>query len=311
MNLPQIAIVGPTASGKTSKAVALAKAVNGEIISADSRQLYKRMDIGTGKDLEEYLGVPYHMIDIAEPGEKFNLFRFLDLSNKILTEINERGATPIICGGTGLYVESLLKGVKLPEVPENQRLRESLRDKTLEELTAILASMKTLHNTTDVDNVKRAIRAIEIQTYYFDNPDLAPILDRREDANNALISKQLIIGVDIPREERRERITRRLKTRLEQGMVAEIEGLLDSGVKSEDLIYYGLEYKFVTQYVTGELTYDQMYNGLETAIHQFAKRQMTWFRGMERRGFKIHWLPYSLTQQEFTSRVMDLCDSKL
>ena len=287
-----ITILGPTASGKTAIATHLAERIGGEIISADSRQVYRRMDIGTGKDLSDYVNpetgrhIPYHLIDIAEPGTRYNLFRYQEDFMKAYNDIQQRGATPILCGGTGLYIESVLKGYNLSPVPQNPELRERLKGKSLEELTAMLTELKkktgsTMHNKTDVDSCQRAIRAIEIEQYNMDHPTPlreAPAID------------SLIIGVDVDREVRRERITRRLHARLEEGMVDEIKGLLSEGIKPEDLIYYGLEYKFITKYVIGELTYDEMVRGLEIAIHQFAKRQMTWFRGMERRGFKINWI---------------------
>ncbi|MEG0011778.1 MAG: tRNA (adenosine(37)-N6)-dimethylallyltransferase MiaA [Muribaculaceae bacterium] len=293
-------ITGPTASGKTSKAVALAKAVGGEIISADSRQIYQEMDIGTGKDLNEYGDVPYHLIDICKAGYKYNLYEYLRDYNESYQDILTRGRNAILCGGTGLYVESVLKGIQLPQVPENKNLRLSLQGKSIEELTAILKQYKTLHNVTDVDSAKRAIRAIEIEQYYHENPNLE-IKTEPHPLDNALI-----IGVDIDRESRRRRITERLKARLEDGMVSEIETLIkDKGVNPEDLIYYGLEYKFITKYVIGKLSYDEMVESLEIAIHQFAKRQMTWFRGMERRGFKINWIPYNVSDTEFVERALE------
>ena len=287
-----ITILGPTASGKTAIATHLAERIGGEIISADSRQVYRRMDIGTGMDLSDYVNpetgrhIPYHLIDIAEPGTRYNLFRYQEDFMKAYNDIQQRGATPILCGGTGLYIESVLKGYNLSPVPQNPELRERLKGKSLEELTAMLTELKkmtgsAMHNKTDVDSCQRAIRAIEIEQYNMEHPTPlreAPAID------------SLIIGVDVDREVRRERITRRLHARLEEGMVDEIRGLLSEGIKPEDLIYYGLEYKFITKYVIGELTYDEMVRGLEIAIHQFAKRQMTWFRGMERRGFKINWI---------------------
>ncbi len=297
--LPIIAIVGPTASGKTSKAVALAKAVGGEIISCDSRQIYRGMNLGTGKDIEEYGSVPYHLIDICEAGYKYNLYQFLRDAQNAITDIEQRNVQPILCGGTGLYAESLLKGMSLPEVPENKVLRASLADKSLEQLTEILAGMKVLHNTTDVDTVKRAIRAIEIQTYYNDNPNLAP--QPQSSPLNAIV-----IGVDIDREARRQRISQRLVARLQAGMLDEIQHLLDSGISPDDLIYYGLEYKYLTLHVIGEISYDEMFARLEMAIHQFAKRQMTWFRGMERRGIPINWIPYNISNEEFVNQVTSL-----
>ena len=294
-------ITGPTASGKTSKAVALAKAIDAEIISADSRQLYRGMDLGTGKDLEEYGDVPYHLIDVCPAGYKYNLYEYLRDYKAAYADIVNRGRNVVLCGGTGLYVESVLKGIELPQVPENPELRKSLEGKSLEELTEILSACKTMHNVTDVDTCKRAIRAIEIQKYYQAHPD-EESLTRPHPVENAVV-----VGIDIDRESRRERITARLKTRLDAGMVDEIKGLISQGVMPDDLIYYGLEYKFITQYVIGQLSYDEMFNGLETAIHQFAKRQMTWFRGMERRGISIHWLPWTLTDEEFVAEVKKLC----
>lgn len=288
-----IAILGPTASGKTPLAAALAHVLHTEIISADSRQVYRGMDLGTGKDLEDYTvdghTVPYHLIDIAEPGYKYNVFEYQRDFLKAYEDIRQRGMTPIMCGGTGMYLEAVLKGYRLLPVPENPELRARLSDKSLEELTSLLATYKSLHNTTDVDTVKRAIRAIEIEEFYRHTP---------VDERSFPTLKSLIIGVDIDRELRREKITRRLKQRLEQGMVDEVRHLLDSGLKPDDLIYYGLEYKYLTLYVTGQLTYEEMFSQLETAIHQFAKRQMTWFRGMERRGFTIHWLDARLPMEE-------------
>jgi tRNA dimethylallyltransferase len=295
-------ITGPTASGKTSRAVALAKAIDGEIISADSRQIYRGMDIGTGKDLDEYQGVPYHLIDICDAGYKYNLFEYLRDYSVAHDDIVARGKSVILCGGTGLYVESVLKGIQLPPVPQNAELRKQLKDKSLEELTQMLSTMKTLHNTTDVDTAKRAIRAIEINRYYHENPDLK-IQTEPHPLTNAII-----IGVDIDRENRRSRITQRLKARLDAGMVDEIRNLIKSGIKPDDLIYYGLEYKFITQYVTGQISHEEMLTGLETAIHQFAKRQMTWFRGMERRGFHIHWLPWDMPSETFTKEVIKLAE---
>ena len=293
-------ITGPTASGKTSKAVALARAIDAEIISADSRQVYRGMDIGTGKDLDEYGDVPYHLIDICNAGYKYNLYQYLRDYRAAYSDIRSRGKRVVLCGGTGLYVESVLKGIQLPEVPENKELRNRLEGKSLDELTAMLSAMKQLHNTTDVDTCKRAIRAIEIQTFYQEHPEL--------EANTQPhpVDNAVIVGVDIDVENRRRRITERLKMRLDAGMVDEIRLLIDSGVPAEDLIYYGLEYKFVTQYVIGELDYDEMFRLLEIAIHQFAKRQMTWFRGMERRGFAINWINWNVDNDEFVKQVLAL-----
>lgn len=293
-----IVITGPTASGKTRRAVEVASRIGGEIISADSRQVYRGMDLGTGKDIEEYGDVPYHLIDICPAGFKYNLYMFLRDCNTAIADIRSRGRIPVLCGGTGLYVESVLRGLRLPEVPENPELRQSLAGKTLDELASILAGMKSLHNTTDIDTCARAIRAIEIQTYYIEHPEA--------DANmvSEPVKDALVIGVDIDRDTRRRRITERLRQRLDSGMADEVRHLLDSGIPADDLIYYGLEYKYLTLYVTGRITREQMERELEIAIHQFAKRQMTWFRGMERRGFPLHWLRWD--DPAFADRVIAL-----
>lgn len=293
-----IAILGPTASGKTPFAAALAAELDTEIISADSRQIYRGMDIGTGKDLADYTvdgrPVPYHLIDIADPGYKYNVFEYQRDFLAAYEAIRQKGRLPIVCGGTGMYLEAVLKGYRLLPVPENPELRARLAGKTLDELTALLATYKSLHNTTDVDSAKRAIRAIEIEEFYAHTP-----VEERPFPQ----LKSLIIGVDIDRELRREKITRRLKQRLDEGMVNEVRRLLEQGLQPDDLIYYGLEYKYLTLYVIGRLTYDEMFHGLETAIHQFAKRQMTWFRGMERRGFHIHWIDARLPMDEKIAQV--------
>ena len=300
-----ITILGPTASGKTPLAAALAQRIGGEILSADSRQVYRRMDIGTGKDLSDYGNVPYHLIDICEPGTKYNLFQYQQDFFDAYQDIRSRGVQPILCGGPGLYIEAVLKGYHLSPVPQNQPLRDSLEGRSLEELTEMLKALKAksgsvMHNTTDVDSCQRAIRAIEIETYNLEHPmplrELPPI-------------PSTIIGVNIDRELRREKITRRLKARLDEGMVDEVRGLLDSGIPAEDLIYYGLEYKFLTEYVIGQLSYDEMFRQLEIAIHQFAKRQMTWFRGMERRGFTIHWIDATLPTEKKVEQILDLVNS--
>lgn len=300
MKYDLITILGPTASGKTPLAAALADKLGTEIISGDSRQVYRRMDLGTGKDLVDYVvdgrPVPYHLIDIVEPGYKYNVFEYQRDFLKAYEEIVAKGKLPVLCGGTGMYIESVLKGYRLLPVPENPELRVSLEGKTLEELTDVLRRYKKLHNSTDVDTAKRAIRAIEIEEYYKQQPP-----EYREFPS----LKSLIVGVDIDRELRREKITRRLKQRLEEGMVEEVRGLLAEGVSAENLIYYGLEYKFLTQYVIGELTFEEMFQQLETAIHQFAKRQMTWFRGMERRGFTIHWLDATLSMEEKLEQIIN------
>lgn len=305
MKYDLITILGPTASGKTPLAASLADRLSTEIISGDSRQVYRRMDLGTGKDLADYTvegrQVPYHLIDIVEPGYKYNVFEYQRDFLKAYEEIVAKGKLPILCGGTGMYIESVLKGYRLLPVPENPELRASLEGKSLEELTRILEGYKKLHNSTDVDTAKRAIRAIEIEEYYKQQPP-----EYREFPS----LKSLIIGVDIDRELRREKITRRLKQRLDEGMVDEVRGLLNEGIPAENLIYYGLEYKFLTQYAIGELTYEEMFLQLETAIHQFAKRQMTWFRGMERRGFTIHWLDATLPMEEKTEQIINLINTK-
>lgn len=299
MAIDAIAIVGPTASGKTHRAVQVAREFGGEIISADSRQVYRDMSIGTGKDLEEYEEIPYHLIDICEAGEKYNLHRFLTDFRTAYEDIRLRDKPPIICGGSGMYVENALNGIRMPEVPENPELRQELEKKSLDELTKILQRYKNLHNSTDVDTVKRAIRAIEICDYYRLHPEEAALSSK----HTAVPIPAIVIGLDIPRERRRESISKRLQSRLEAGMVDEVETLLSRGIPPEDLIYYGLEYKFLTLYLIGKLSYKEMVNQLEIAIHQFAKRQMTWFRGMEKRGIKIHWLPYNLSDDEFLERV--------
>ena len=315
-----ITILGPTASGKTPVAAHLAAEIGGEIISADSRQVYRRMDIGTGKDLADYIvdgrQIPYHLIDIREPGTKYNLFEYQQDFLDVYEDIRSRGAVPILCGGTGLYIEAVLKGYHLSPVPQNQELRDSLEGKSLAELTEMLTELKAktgsnMHNTTDVDSCQRAIRAIEIETYNLEHPtprrELPPV-------------DSIIIGLDIDRELRREKITRRLKARLEERqqvgasagmiMVDEVKALLDEGISADDLIYYGLEYKFVTEYLTGKTTYDEMVTRLEIAIHQFAKRQMTWFRGMERRGFHINWIDATLPMEDKVAKIIQIVNSK-
>lgn len=297
-----VAVVGPTACGKTSLAVDLAIAIGGaEIIGADSRQVYRGMDIGTGKDMAEYnrdgVAVPLHLVDIVDAGEKYNLFEYQRDFLAAYEEVKGRGAFPVLCGGSGLYVESVLKGYRLLPVPENPALRAELETKSLEELTAILATYKQLHNNTDTDNKKRAIRAIEIEEYY----SHCPVEERAFPQ-----IRTLVVGVDVDREVRRERISRRLRERLDEGMVDEVRGLLDKGVTVEQLVYYGLEYKFLTLYLTGAMQYDEMVKGLEIAIHQFAKRQMTWFRGMEKRGVAINWVSASKPRVEMVDEIMGM-----
>lgn len=296
-----IAIIGPTASGKTPFAAALAHRLHSEVISADSRQVYRGMDLGTGKDLADYVvqgeSVPYHLIDIADPGYKYNVFEFQRDFLTAYQSMRKRGLLPILCGGTGMYVESVLRGYRLLPVPENPTLRQQLASHSLEELTQILSRYKTLHNTTDVDTAKRAIRAIEIEEYYAHTP----IEERSFPQLNSLV-----IGLDIDRELRRTKITRRLKQRLDEGMLDEIRQLLSRGLTPDDLLYYGLEYKYLTLHVIGQLSYDEMFQQLETAIHQFAKRQMTWFRGMERRGIHIHWIDATLPLEKKIRQVEQL-----
>ena len=295
-----ITILGPTASGKTSLAVALAADLNTEIISADSRQIYKRMDIGTGKDLEEYKyedkEIQYHLIDICEPVYKYNLYEYQRDFNVVFQDLRTRKKFPILCGGTGLYIETVLKGYSMPQVPENKELREKLKDKTLTELTSILKTYKTLHNTTDVDSCKRAVRAIEIAEFYRNQ--------QPEERKNKPLNS-FIVGVDIEREARRRKISERLQMRLDSGMVDEVRALLKEGISPDDLIYYGLEYKYLTEYLIGRLSYVEMVSKLEIAIHQFAKRQMTWFRGMERRGFSIFWLDAFLPLDEKIMKIKE------
>lgn len=294
-----LAVVGPTACGKTSLAVDVALAVDGaEIISADSRQVYRGMDIGTGKDIAEYtrdgVTVPTHLLDIVDAGEKYNLFEFQRDFLTSYEDIRSRGAFSVMCGGSGLYVESVLRGYRLLPVPENPELRARLEDKSLEELTVILAGYKSLHNNTDTDSKKRAIRAIEIEEYYL----TCPVEERSFPQVNALV-----VGVSVDREVRRERISRRLRERLKEGMVDEVRSLLDSGITPDQLIYYGLEYKYITLYLTGAMKYDEMVHGLEIAIHQFAKRQMTWFRGMEKRGVDIKWIDASQERAQLVEQI--------
>lgn len=301
-----ITILGPTASGKTALAAALAYKIGAEIISADSRQVYSGMTVGTGKDLDDYVvngrQIKYHLIDIARPGDKYNIYEYQHDFHKVYAELAQRGVMPILCGGSGLYIETVLKGYSLSTVPQNPELRQRLSGKTLEELTEILVDLKArnnscMHNRSDVDTAQRAVRAIEIEEYNLHHPssntEFPPV-------------ESVIIGVDIDRESRRARITERLRQRLEHGLVEEVEGLLESGVSAEDLIYYGLEYKYVTEYVTGRTTRDEMFKGLEIAIHQFAKRQMTWFRGMERRGFTINWVDWHMSMDEKLEYIMKL-----
>jgi len=300
-----IIITGPTASGKTGFAALLASNTGGEIISADSRQVYRGMNIGTGKDYDDYIvdgrQVPYHLIDIVDPGYKYNVFEYQRDFLKVYRQLKDKDVLPVVCGGSGMYIDSIVSGYRLIKVPVNKEIREELEDKSLADLTEILSSYKMLHNKTDVDTRKRAIRAIEIEEYYRNNPDINDEFPKL---------RPLILGISFDREVRRRRISKRLETRLKSGLVEEVRELLDSGVSSDDLIYYGLEYKFITCYLLGEIGYDEMRHGLETAIHRFAKRQMTWFRGMERRGITIHWIDGELDNKDKLYIAIDLLKSK-
>lgn len=299
-NYDLVVVTGPTASGKTSLAAAVARKLDGEVVSADSRQVYRGMDIGTGKDYNDYIAggskVPAHLIDIVDPGYKYNVFEYQRDFLKVYNDLKYRNKFPVVCGGSGMYVDSIISGYRLLEVQPDEELRKDLEKKTMEELTGILRTYKPLHNTTDIDTKKRAIRAIEIERFY----DKGPLA-----AEDFPAIRSLIAGVKFERESRRRRITQRLKERLETGMVEEVQQLLDRGIDSETLIYYGLEYKFITLYLTGKLTYNDMFSSLEVAIHQFAKRQMTWFRGMERRGIKIHWLDGEMPVEEKVEKILE------
>jgi len=296
-----LTILGPTACGKTKLAVRLAAELGGEIISADSRQVYRGMNIGTGKDLSEYefdgRPVPYHLIDIADAGYKYNVYEYQRDFLKAYNDILARDKQAILCGGTGLYLESVIKGYDLMPVPANQELRGNLEKKSLDELTRILSTYKNLHNSTDTDTVKRVVRAIEIEEYYSNHPEIHSAFPKMD---------CVVFGLDIERNERRNRISSRLKARLQEGMIEEVQHLTDSGIKAEDLIYYGLEYKYVTLYITGKLSFQEMYEQLEISIHQFAKRQMTWFRGMEKRGIKIHWLNAMESPEENVKKIFEI-----
>jgi len=296
-----VTILGPTATGKTHLAALLCSKINGEIISADSRQVYKKMNLGTGKDYEDYIinntHIPYHLIDIKEAGYKYNVFEFQQDFLKAYENIHSRNCFPVLCGGTGLYIDAALKGYVLIEVPPNHELRSSLVNKTLPELTNILKSYKTLHNITDVDTQKRAIRAIEIEEYYKNSKEK----NKKYPAINSLV-----IGINCERELRRKRITERLKKRINEGLIDEVSALLKHGLSSEDLIYYGLEYKYVTEYLTGKFSFEEFFSKLEIAIHQFAKRQMTYFRGMERKGTQIVWIDCNIPNEEKVNQILGL-----
>lgn len=301
MAINLISVLGPTATGKTSVATHLAKTLDTEIISADSRQVYRQMDLGTGKDIEDYtvdgVQIPYHLIDIVDPGTEYNVFEYQKDFIPVFEDLTSRGKTPILCGGSGMYLEAVLKGYRMIQVPANDKLRDELSGKSIEELTTILSNYKSLHNSTDIDTKKRAIRAIEIEEYTKNNETVETDFPE---------INSLIIGIDVDRELRRRRITNRLKERLEHGMIKEVEDILESGVTPEALIYYGLEYKFVTNFILGNITYNEMYKQLNIAIHQFAKRQMTWFRKMERHGFKINWIDGTLSSEQKVEQIMEL-----
>ncbi len=302
MKYSLITILGPTATGKTGVAAHLAARLNGEVISADSRQVYRGMDLGTGKDYEDYfvdgVEIPAHLVDIEDAGVHYNVYRFQTDFIRVFDEIRSRNKFPVLCGGSGLYIEAVLKNYRLIEVPPNKELRKELEGKNLEELTEILKTIKPdIHNTTDIETDRRAIRAIEIEKYYAEHPQIDSYFPEISSLN---------IGVKVSREIRRQRITVRLKQRLENGMLDEVQKLLNSGLTPEQLIYYGLEYKYLTLHLTGKLTYEEMFNMLEIAIHQFAKRQMTWFRGMEKRGTKIQWIDGMLPMEEKINAILEL-----
>jgi tRNA dimethylallyltransferase len=305
MSYNLITILGPTATGKTTLAAHLAAKVGGEVISADSRQVYRGMDLGTGKDYEDYfvdgVEVPSHLVDIEDAGAHYNVYRFQTDFIRVFEDIQSRNKFPVLCGGSGLYLEAVLKDYKLIQVPPNKKLRQELEGKSLEELTEILKELKpAMHNTTDVETDRRALRAIEIEMYRREHPET--------DTSMPVISS-LNIGIKFDRDSRRRRITERLKQRLENGMLEEVQNLLDSGVTPEQLIYYGLEYKYVTLHIIGALSYEEMFRQLEIAIHQFAKRQMTWFRGMEKRGTKIYWVDGYMPLEEKLEQIQQLYKS--
>ncbi|MFA5648565.1 MAG: tRNA (adenosine(37)-N6)-dimethylallyltransferase MiaA [Bacteroidales bacterium] len=295
-----VTILGPTAGGKTSVATHLAYNIGGEVISGDSRQVYRGMDLGTGKDIDDYVvnskPIPYHLIDIVDAGYRFNVYEYQTLFIDAFNSIGAKGATPILCGGSGLYLEAAIKGYRLIEVPDNVVLRQELATKSHEELVSILASMKQLHNHTDTGIRKRLVRAIEIETYYANSPQID---FEYPNLNN------IVFGVRFPRMQQRERITQRLRQRLSEGMVDEVKLLLEQGVNPDVLIYYGLEYKWLTQFALGQISYNGMFDGLNTAIHQFAKRQMTWFRRMERNGININWIDGNLPMEHKLEFIFD------
>lgn len=296
-----ITILGPTASGKTAVAASLAHAIDAEILSADSRQVYRNMNIGTGKDLNEYCiegkNIPYHLIDIVDAGTAYNVFQYQHDFFTAYQNIISRKKNAVLCGGSGLYIQSVLRAYHLPEVPENKELRKELEKKSMEELETILRSMQAVHNKTDFDTKKRAIRAIEIATYNKEHP---------ADKTDFPHIHSLVVGIRYTREQERQRITQRLEKRLKEGMIEEVRSLLNMGLSVEQLLYYGLEYKFITQYLIGAFCYEEMERRLNTAIHQFAKRQMTWFRKMEREGILIHWIDGEMPLNKKVETIINL-----
>ena len=304
MNYDIITILGPTASGKTSFAANLATNLNAEIISGDSRQVYRGMDIGTGKDLKDYIVgqrmIPYHLIDIVDAGYEYNIFEYQKDFYKVFNEIKDRKKNPILCGGSGMYIESILNGYKLIQVPQNKVLRDEFEKTKTEKLVKILSSYGSLHNISDTSDRKRLIRAIEIQQFHKTNKDIQTKLP---------VIKSIIFGIDLERDEVRNRITKRLKTRLQEGMIEEVKELMRKGLSSEQIKFYGLEYKFLTAYINDELSYDEMFRQLNTAIHQFAKRQMTWFRRMEKKGFNINWIDGKLNLETKINKCIEIINS--
>lgn len=296
-----LVITGPTATGKTRLGALVAGRVGGEVISGDSRQVYRDMDIGTGKDLDDYLvdgtPVPYHLINIHDPGHEYNVFEYQKDFFRVFEEIRERGKLPVLVGGTGLYIEAVLKKYRLIRAPVNPGLRASLEGKSMDELADMLRSYKQLHNTTDLDTRKRVVRALEIEHYYAEHSGEEPPLPE---------VRAKVFAIRIDREQRRENISKRLRDRLKAGMVEEVQRLLDRGISPDKLIYYGLEYKYVTLYLTGQMDYPTMVTRLETAIHQFAKRQMTWFRGMEKRGIPIYWIDATMPEEKKVALILDV-----
>jgi tRNA dimethylallyltransferase len=306
-NIPYnlITILGPTACGKTRLAALLAERVRGEVISADSRQVYRRMNLGTGKDYNDYIvkrkKIPYHLIDIVEPGYEYNVYEYQRDFINVFRDITNRDKLPVLCGGSGLYLEAVLKGYRLINVPKNPGLKKELEKKTMEELEGILKGFKNLHNITDLTDRHRLIRAIEIGSYYNDHPEY----NTEYPALNALI-----VGIKLSREERRQRITERLEERLAKGMVDEVRELIASGIPPAKMTYYGLEYKYITYFLNGELQYDEMVARLNSAIHQFSKRQMTWFRRMDRMGINIHWLEGNLAEDTRLQKIMEWMEKR-